>query len=161
MSVTERMFTPRIQETDTGDRPMGSGSECFVVSAALREQLLVLSTAVYRPKGAVLFRRGDACAGIFLICSGRVRLALDVADSAFRPRILGAGCVVGLPSAVGGSNYSLTAEVLDDAELACVSQEALTDCLRQNSVLCFEVMNILSHEISETRSALKHSGLRA
>jgi len=140
---------------------MGSDSEGLVVSAALREQLLILSTAVSRPKGTVLFSRGDACAGVFLICSGKVRLALDVADSAFRPRILGAGCVVGLPSAVGGSNYSLTAEVLEDAELACVSQKALTDCLLENPVLCFEVMSILSNEISETRSALKHSGLRA
>jgi CRP-like cAMP-binding protein len=140
---------------------MGSGSECLVVSAALREQFLVLSTAVSRPKGTVVFRRGDACAGAFLICSGKLLLTLDVADTPFHPRILGAGCVVGLPSAVGGSDYSLTAEVLEDAELACVSQKALTDCLRQNSVLCFEVMNILSREISETRSALKQSGLRA
>jgi CRP-like cAMP-binding protein len=140
---------------------MGSGSDGLVVSAALRDQLLALSTAVSKPKGTVLFRRGDACAGMFLICSGKVCLSLEAADTAFRPRILGAGSVVGLPAAVGGSNYSLTAEVLEDAELACVSQKALADCLRQNSALCFEVMSILSNEISETRSALKHSGLRA
>ncbi len=140
---------------------MGSGLECLVVSAALREQLLALSTAVSKTKGTVLFHRGDACAGVSLICSGKVRLALDVADSAFRPRILGAGCVIGLPSAISGSAYSLTAEVLEDAELACVPQKALADCLRQNSAICFEVMSILSNEISETRSALKHSGSRA
>lgn len=140
---------------------MGSGSECLVVSAALRDQLLALSTAVSRPKGTVLFRRGDACSGVFLICSGKVRLALDVADSAFRPRILGSGCVIGLPAAISGSTYSLTAEVIEQAELACVLQKALTSCLRENPVLCFEVMSILSNEISETRSALKHSGLRA
>jgi CRP-like cAMP-binding protein len=138
---------------------MGSGLQGLVVSAALREQLLSLSTAVSRPKGAVLFHRGDACAGVFLICSGKVCISLDAADDAFPPRILGAGCVVGLPSAVGGSHYSLTAEVIEAAELACVSQKALTECLRQNPVLCFEVMNILSHEISETRSVLKYSGL--
>jgi CRP/FNR family transcriptional regulator len=137
---------------------MGSGSDGLVVSAALRDQLLALSTPVSKPKGAILFRRGDACAGVFLICSGKVRLSLEAAGTAFRPRILGAGSVVGLPSAVGGSHYSLTAEVLEDAELACVSQNALTECLRQNSVFCFEVMSILSHEISETRSVLKHNG---
>ncbi len=140
---------------------MGSGSDGLVVSAALREQLLVLSTRVSKPKGTVLFRRGDACAGVLLICSGKVRLSLEAADTAFRPRIFGAGCVVGLPSAVGGSHYSLTAEVIEQAELACVSQKALTSCLRESPVLCFEVMSILSNEISETRSALKHSGPRA
>jgi len=139
---------------------MGSGSDGLVVSAALRDQLLLLSTRVSSPKGRVLFRRGDACTGVFLICSGKVRLSIEAADAAFRPRILVAGSVVGLPSAVGGSHYSLTAEVVEDAELACVSQKALADCLRENPVLCFEVMSILSNEISETRSALKHSGLR-
>ena len=138
---------------------MGSG-DGFVVSATLRDQLLALSTSVSKPKGAILFRRGDACAGVFLICSGKVRLFLEGAAAAFRPRILGAGCVVGLPSALGGSHYSLTAEVVENAALACVSQKVLADALRHNSVLCFEVMSILSHEISETRSALKRSGQR-
>jgi CRP-like cAMP-binding protein len=137
---------------------MRAGSDGLVVSSALREQLLGLATAVSRPKGTVLFRRGDACAGVFLICTGRVRLSLDATNPAFPSRILGAGCVVGLPSAVACSNYSLMAEVIEKAELACVSQKALNDCLRQNSKLCFEVMNILSHEISAARSAIKHSG---
>lgn len=137
---------------------MGSSSDGLVVSAALREQLLALSTTVSKPKGAMLFRRGDACAGMFLICKGKVRLSLDDTNTVFRPRIMGEGCVVGLPAAVAGTTYSLSAEVIESADLACVPQTTLGDFLRQNSSLCFEVMSILSHEISETRSAIKNSG---
>ena len=163
ISVTEYMFTHRIQETDNGGNTIYGLR--FGVPCRFGRFAREVSGTVYgrfQAQGHGRVRRGDACAGAFLICSGKLRLTLDVADTPFHPRILGAGCVVGLPSAVGGSDYSLTAEVLEDAELACVSQKALTDCLRQNSVFCFEVMNILSHEISETRSALKQSGgLRA
>jgi len=137
---------------------MESESDGVVVSAVLRAQLLQLATIVSKPVGAMLFRRGDACAGAFLICSGKVRLTLDVGPRTFLPRTFGAGCVVGLPAAVTGSNYSLSAEVIEEAELACVSQDALGDSLRQDSIMCFEVMQILSREISDTRSAIKHSG---
>jgi CRP-like cAMP-binding protein len=87
-----------------------------------------------------------------------VRLFLDNSEALFGPRILGPGSVVGLPAAVAGTPYSLSADVVEDAELACVPQKALADCLRQNPALCFEVMDILSHEISHTRSAIKNSG---
>ena len=137
---------------------MGSGSDGVVVSSALREQLLSLSTSASKPKGTILFRRGDACSGVFLICKGKVRLVLEDTGPAFPPRILGSGCIVGLPSAIGGSPYSLTAEVVEQAELACVPKLALCECLKQDSQLCFEVMHMLSYEISTARTAIKHSG---
>ncbi|MGB9237135.1 MAG: Crp/Fnr family transcriptional regulator [Terriglobales bacterium] len=137
---------------------MVSESDGLVVSSALREQLLLLAAVVSKPRGTILFRRGDACAGVFLLCNGKVRLLLEDPAAILRPRIVGAGCVIGLPAAVGGSAYSLTAEVVEQAELACVPQEALNNCLQQNIELCFEVMNILSQELSETRSAIKQSG---
>jgi len=137
---------------------MAAGPGDLVVSPELREQLLRLATCTSKPKGTVLFRHGDAVRGLFLIRSGKVSLALDGANAAFPSRILGAGSVVGLPATVAGSPYSLTAQVIEDAELAFVSRDAVVDCLRQNPDLCFEVMDMLSGEISGTRSALKRHG---
>ena len=134
---------------------MAGGPGDLVVSPGMREQLLRLATCTSKPKGTVLFRHGDAVRGLFLICSGKVSLALDGVNAAFPPRILRAGSVVGLPATVAGSPYSLTAKVIEDAELAFVPREALVDCLRQNPQLCFEVMDMLSGEISGTRSVLK------
>jgi len=123
----------------------------------MKEQLLLLGTIVFKRKGTILFSRGDACTGVFLVRGGKVLLALDRINTAFPPRTLGAGCVIGLPAAVGGSPYSLTATVVEDAELTFVPRQALVDCLKQNPSLCFEVMDILSREISGTRHALKCS----
>jgi len=140
---------------------MVSTSDGLIVSSALSQQLSLISTALSKRKGEMLFRRGDACAGVFLIRQGKVRLSLDDTTAFFRPRILGEGSVVGLPAAVANAPYSLTAEVVEDAELACVPQKVLADCLRQNAALCFEVMDILSHEISTTRSVIKNGGARS
>jgi len=129
-----------------------------VVSAALSAELLAISKPVSKSKGTVLFRRGDPCAGVFLIRKGKVRLFLDNSEAVFGSRILGPGSVVGLPAAVAGTPYSLSADIVENAELACVPQKALADCLRRDPILCFEVMEILSNEISQTRCAIKNSG---
>lgn len=129
------------------------------VSLAMQEKLLLLATALSKAAGTILFRHGDAVLGAYLIRSGKVRLALDGVNSTFPPRILGSGSVVGLPATVAGSPYSLTAQVIEDAELAFVPRAALLECLQHDPQLCFEVMDILSGEISETRSALKQASV--
>jgi len=139
---------------------MAAGPGILVVSVALREELLRLAISVSsEARGTILFRRGDAVRGLFLIRSGRVSVDLDTGNTAFPPRILGAGAVVGLPATVAGSPYSLTAEVIDDAELAFVPRPAVLSCLQRNPQLCFEVMDLLSGEISGTRTALKQAGM--
>ena len=137
---------------------MAAGPGDLVVSPAMQEELLRVATSIFKVKGAILFRHGDAVSGLYLIRRGKVSLTLDGANSAFPPRILGAGSVAGLPATVAGSPYSLTAQVLEDADLAFVSREAVVECLRQNPQLCFEVMDMLSGEISGTRFAIKQSG---
>jgi CRP-like cAMP-binding protein len=130
-----------------------------VVSATMREELLRLATDVIsESKGTVLFQRGDPARGLYLICSGRVSVALDTNNLAYPPRILGPGSVLGLPATVAGSPYSLTAEVVDKAELAFVPRAAMLNCLSTNQALCFEVMQLLSGEISGTRTAIKRAG---
>jgi CRP-like cAMP-binding protein len=56
---------------------------------------------------------------------------------------------------VSGNPYSLTAEVVQDAELAFVPRQAVLDILHKDSVLCFQVMEMLSGEISHIRNAFK------
>lgn len=135
-----------------------SGSN-LIPSVELREQLLRLAKMVFKPKSTVLFRRGDAVSGLFLILSGKVRLGLGNENPAFPARILSSGCIAGLPGTVSGNPYSLTAEVIQDAELAFVSRDAVLEILHNDSVLCFQVMEMLSGEISQIRSAFKLTDL--
>ncbi|HEV2728634.1 MAG TPA: cyclic nucleotide-binding domain-containing protein [Terriglobales bacterium] len=133
-------------------------SSNLIPSPELKAGLEQLATIVSKPKGMILFRRGDPPAGVFLIRSGRVSLALDFPNSAYPPRILGPGAIVGLPATVSGNPYSLTAKVLEDSELAFVSRHAVLECLEDNPLLCFQVMDMLSGEISDIRSAFKQNG---
>jgi CRP-like cAMP-binding protein len=127
----------------------------LIVSAELKDQLERLATSVSKPKGAVLFRRGAAAAGVFLIRRGKVSLGLDCNTPTYPTRILGPDSVVGLPATVAGAPYSLTAEVVEDAQLGFVPRSAVMDCLRSHPQLCFQVMDMLSGEIAEIRSAVK------
>ena len=139
--------------------PVGSAVD-LVVSPALREQLILIGKPVAMPKGSVLFSRGDEVTGLFLICSGQVILELEKGHPAFPARTLSAGAVVGLPAAIGGAPYSLSARVVEDSELVFISRDAVAECLKKNPVLCFEVMDILSREISSTRTAIKSKSTR-
>ena len=133
-------------------------SNNLIPSPELKAGLEQLETIVFKPKGTILFRRGDDVFGIFLIRSGRVSLALDCPNPLYPPRILGPGAIVGLPATVSGNPYSLTAKVVDDSELAFVSRAAVLECLQDNPLLCFQVMDMLSGEISDIRSAFKKNG---
>jgi CRP-like cAMP-binding protein len=132
---------------------VSSGSN-LIPSMELREQLLRLAKTITKPRGTILFRRGDPASGLFLILNGKVSLGLEV-DGPIPDRILSTGCIVGLPATVSGNPYSLTAVVIKDAELAFVPRDAVLDLLHRDSGLCFQVMEMLSGEISEIRAAFK------
>ncbi len=124
-------------------------------SPQLKQAFEALASVVSKPKGTVLFRRGEAPFGIFLVCRGKIRLSLDSESHCYPTRIVGTDCVVGLPGTISGNPYSLTADVVQDAELAFVSREAVVACLQKDPRLCFEVMDMLSEEISGIRAAFK------
>ena len=127
----------------------------LISSAELREELERLSTIVKKPKGSILFRRGDKPVGLFLMRKGRVGLCLDCKTKAYPVRKLGPGAIVGLPGSVSGKPYSMTAEVLQDSELAFVPRHLVVSCLKNNPILGFEVISMLSGEICDIRSVFK------
>jgi CRP-like cAMP-binding protein len=137
---------------------MATRGRNLVPSPELKAGLEQRATIVFKPKGTILFRRGDDVSGAYLIRSGRVNLALDYDSPAYPPRILGPGAILGLPATVSGNPYSLTAKVIEDSELAFVSRSAVLECLQDNPLLCFQVMDILSGEITDIRSAFKQNG---
>ena len=124
----------------------------FIVSTDLRDRLEALSSSVHKPKGRTLFRRGDKPFGIFLIEGGKVALSLDPANGNCPTRTLGPGCVIGVPGTLMGDAYSLTARTVEDCVLSFVPRETLLDFLRRNPQYCFQLVEMLSKEISEMRA---------
>jgi CRP-like cAMP-binding protein len=153
--VTEDLFSHRYKRV-AGEGDMAS-TKSLIPSPELQAEFEGLATVVFKPKGTLLFRRGDDVCGVFLIRRGKVRLSLDCETPLYPSRVLGPGAITGLPATVSGQPYSLTAKVVEDSELAFVPRDAVLSCLRNNLVLCFQVMDMLSGEICDIRSAYKRN----
>jgi CRP/FNR family transcriptional regulator, polysaccharide utilization system transcription regulator len=121
----------------------------------LKQSLEALGSILEKSQGCFLFRRGEDVSGVFLISRGVIRLGLERDPRGFPARRLGPGSVVGLPATLSNLPYSLTAEVLEDSQLVFVPAERLRALLREKPQLCFDVMNILSEELTQTRTALE------
>lgn len=122
-------------------------SEC--ASAHLRYILLQCAEKIRRPKSTVLFRRGDKACGMFVVFSGKV--SLDLGLDSIVSRTYGAGALVGLPSTLTRQNYSMTATVMEDAELGFVTPKAFECVLRQHPDLYPSLLFILGEKVAESR----------
>ena len=87
-----------------------NGYFCELPKPALQELEQVKYASAY-PSGAVLFVEGQAPRGIYMICSGRIKLSTTSRDGkTLILRIAQAGEVLGLHATVSGRPYELTAE---------------------------------------------------
>lgn len=122
----------------------------FGASEALCEALASAGKCEHLEEGVVLFRQGEEVRGVYVVKSGRVRLSLaergNVTD-----RFAGPGSVLGLPATMTGNTYSLTAQTLEACELLFVTRDDVLALLRLNAEFCFEVVEILAHEVGHMR----------
>ena len=86
---------------------------------------------------------------MFVVLSGRVRLDLGV-DSLLA-RAYGAGALVGLPSTITRQDYSMTATVMEDAELGFVSPDEFEALLREHPDLYHPLLVMLGEKVAESR----------
>ncbi len=69
-------------------------------------------------RGNILFREGDECSAVFVICSGRVKISATSREGrTFILRITGAGDVLGMGSALQGDEYEVTAEAIEPTQV--------------------------------------------
>lgn len=120
----------------------------------VKSELDRIATTVNMPAGTILFRCGDPAAGVFLVRKGSVRLTLDSADTIFRPRLAGPGEALGLPATLTGS-YSLSAQVVEDAEIGYVATPRVQALLECSPRLCLLATRLMSNEIARMRAALR------
>ena len=125
----------------------------FTVTDDLRAELIAIAARVSKPRGTVLFNQGEEATGIYLLDQGRVALYLDCGRRNFPTRVVSPGCVIGLPGTLSGTGYSLGAETLEDCTLEFIPRERLLTFLRDHPAYCFQLVELLSREISELRAA--------
>jgi CRP/FNR family transcriptional regulator len=135
---------------------------CNLPSTAVQRLSEITSASTY-PKEAMLFVEGQAARGVFILCSGRVKLSTSSVDGrTLIVRIADAGEVLGLPATVTGKPYELTANVLEPTQANFISRTDFLGFLREHGEASLRVAQQLGETyhaaIAEMRSiGLSHS----
>lgn len=116
---------------------------CDLAPDALRKLSTITSVATY-PKGAALFVEEQPPRGVFIVCSGRVKLSASGLDGkTLILRIAEAGELVGLPATLTGQPYGVTAEVLEPTQANFIPREAFHNFLREHGGAALKVAQLL------------------
>lgn len=127
----------------------------YVAPPDLYAALERICERVRKPRSTVLFRRGEASFGIFLVLAGAVALDFGVDSSIALNSNYSPGALVGLHATLTGRNYSMTATVTSDAELGFLSTQALKSLLRQQPDLCQLLLTMLGAKVAQTEQVTK------
>jgi CRP/FNR family transcriptional regulator len=115
------------------------------------------------PKGAVLFVEGQTPRGVFMICTGRVKLTTCSSEGkALITRIAEGGEILGLSATVSGKPYMVTAETLNPCQVNFIKREDFLRFLNENGTAALRAAEHLSnnyhHAFDQVRSlGLSHS----
>jgi CRP/FNR family cyclic AMP-dependent transcriptional regulator len=99
------------------------------------------------PSGALLFVEGQSPRGVYILCSGTVKLS--TASKEGKVLILKqaeAGEVLGLSAAVSGTNYEMTAETSSPCQLNFIGRQDLMSLLQGESEVGVHAAQSLSRE---------------
>jgi CRP/FNR family transcriptional regulator, cyclic AMP receptor protein len=132
---------------------------CDLTPEALGEFDGIKSLQSY-PRGTALFREGHSARGVYLLCQGRVRLTV-CSESGRRMtlRTAGPGEILGLSAALAGGFYEITAEALDEVEVAEIRRKDLLHFLHEHCDVCLQVVNLLSEDLHEAYNRVRAVGL--
>jgi CRP/FNR family transcriptional regulator len=132
---------------------------CNLPPAAVQALSAITSAAVY-PKGATLFVEGQSARGVFVLCSGRVKLSTSSADGrTLILRMSDAGEVLGLPATVTGKPYELSADVIEPAQANFIAREDFLRFLREHGEAALRVAQQLGETYHSAVAEMRSIGL--
>lgn len=132
---------------------------CNLSAAALQALANITSPASY-PKGATLYVEGQSPRGVFILCSGRVKLSTSSADGrTLILRIAESGDVLGMPGTLTGKPYELTADVLEPTQANFIHRQDFLNFLRDNGEAALSVAQQLGEIYHSAVSEMRNIGL--
>jgi len=124
------------------------------------QRLAAITSAASYPKGATLFVEGQSPRGVFVLCSGRVKLSTSSADGkSLILRISESGEVLGLPATVTGKPYELTADVIEPTQANFISRGDFLPFLREHGEAALRVAQQLGETYHSAVAEMRTIGL--
>lgn len=119
----------------------------------------IKSTAVY-PKSAMLFIEGQQPRGVFVLCTGRVKLSTSSSDGkTIITKICEAGDVLGLNATISNHPYEVTAEMIEPGQANFITRDALLQFLREHGEVALRVAEQLSRNYYSAYEEIRTLGL--
>ncbi|HEV2205777.1 MAG TPA: Crp/Fnr family transcriptional regulator [Candidatus Acidoferrales bacterium] len=132
---------------------------CNLPPTAVESLAAITSSAVY-PRGATLFVEGQAPRGVFILCSGKIKLSTTSADGrTLILRIAEPGEVLGLPGTVTGKAYELTADVVEPSQANFISRNDFIQFLRKHGEAALRVAQQLGETYHSAIGEMRMIGL--
>jgi|KBSMisStandDraft_5_1062788.scaffolds.fasta_scaffold2098026_1 CRP-like cAMP-binding protein len=127
--------------------------------AELRELLRNYSSqSVRREAQSCIFHEGQQAHGFYLIIRGKARLYMEATPGKkVMERVVGEGCLIGLPATVSGHPYSLTCEVVENVELAYLSLRDFSNLMNCEAEAAMKLLGLLSNEVQAARAEIARS----
>ena len=108
------------------------------------------------PKRATFFDQGDATKTVFLIKTGRVRIARNTSDGKeVTVAILGPGDMFGEDALFGGGERTTVATCMEETLICKARADDLFALLENNSALALNVAQMLSDRLSDASATIE------
>ena len=134
-------------------------SFCGLPPAALQAFEAIKYATAY-PRGAVLFVQGQLPRGIFVLCKGSVKLAINSpSDGAVIVKLAEPGEVLGLSAAISGKPHEVMAETIDPCQVNFVKRDDFLRFLKDDVEVCFKVAEQLSEKYHKACKEVRWLGL--
>ncbi len=114
------------------------------------------------PKGTTLFVEGQPANGVYVLCSGKVKLLTYSEDGrAIIVRVAEAGGILGLPACVAGVTFEVSAEVIIDCQVNFIRREDFLSLLQTDHNAALGAMRELSLLYHSAHTQICSLGLSA
>lgn len=136
-----------------------NGFLCHLTPQAAKEFESIKFSSLY-PAGSVLFFENEAARGIFLICSGKVKLS--VGSRRGKTLILQLSCpgeILGLSASMSGVPYEVSAEALHPSQVAFIRREDFLRFINRFPEVYQAVIRQLNFQYTESCEQLRTVGL--
>ena len=132
---------------------------CQLGPEALAELNAIRQTSVY-PKGAVLFVEGQPARGLFVLCSGKVKLTTSSPQGrSLIVRVADPGEVLGLSAVTSSVAYEVSAETLEPSQVNFLPRDEFLRFLQSYGEVGLRVARHLSMELHRAYHQLVRIGL--
>lgn len=132
---------------------------CNMATPAVKALDAIKFMAVY-PKGSVLFVEGEQPRGVFIVCSGRVKLTTSSSEGkTLIVKIAEAGEVLGASGTILDTPFEVSAETLEPSQINFVRREDFMRFLNTHPEACLHTAQQLSEKYHSAQREIRTLGL--